>query len=61
MPIGPNTVDHMEPRFERHVFPYIGEQDVQLLTALELLEVLRRIESRGTYDLAHQVRSMFDL
>lgn len=58
VPISPNTVDDMERRLERHVFPYIGERDVQLLTAPELLEVLRRIESRGTYDLAHRVRSI---
>jgi integrase len=36
----------------------IGQRDVQLLRAPELLEVLRRIESRGTYDLAHRVRSV---
>jgi hypothetical protein len=40
------------------VFPYIGGKDVQLVRAPELLDVLRRIESRGTYDLAHRVRSI---
>ena len=40
------------------MFPYIGEKDVQLLGAPELLEILRRIESRGTHDLAHRVRSI---
>jgi hypothetical protein len=58
VPISPGTVDDMEGRLERHVFPYIGERDVQLLTAPELLEVLRRIESRGTYNLGHRVRSI---
>jgi integrase len=57
-PISARTVDTMERRLEMHVFPYIGERDVQLLRAPELLEVLRRIESRGTYDLAHRVRSI---
>jgi hypothetical protein len=41
-----------------HVFPYIGERDVRLLSAPEHLKVLRRIESRGTYSLAHRVRSI---
>src|SRR6185312_11963686 len=57
-PISAETVDTMERRLELHVFPYIGERDVRLLTARELLEVLRRIESRETYDLAHRVRSI---
>jgi len=57
-PISADTVDTIERRLELHVFPYIGERDVQLLRAPELLEVLRRIESRGTYDLAHRVRSI---
>jgi hypothetical protein len=48
----------MERRLEVQVFPYIGEKDVQHLRAPELLEILRRIESRGTYDLAHRVRSI---
>ena len=45
-------------RLELHVFPYIGKKSLELLTAPDLLEVLRRIESRGTYDLAHRVRSI---
>jgi integrase len=57
-PISAETVDTMERRLELHVFPYIGGQAVHRLRAPELLEVLRRIESRGTYDLAHRVRSI---
>ena len=56
-PISANTVDTLERRLELHVFPYIGTRDVQLLHAPELLEVLRRIECGGTYDLA---RSSFE-
>jgi integrase len=58
-PISAQTVETMERRLEMHVFPYIGGKDVQLVCAPELLDVLRRIESRGTYDLAHRVRSIF--
>ncbi len=57
-PISADTVDTMERRLELHVFPYLGGQAVQRLRAPELLEVLRRIEYRGTYDLAHRVRSI---
>ncbi len=56
--ISEHTVELMERRLEMHVFPYIGERDVRLLSAPALLEVLRRIESRGTYSLAHRVRSI---
>lgn len=48
----------MERRLEMHVFPYIGARDVGELTSPEVLGVLRRIESRGTYELAHRVRSI---
>ena len=57
-PISANTVDTLERRLEMHVFPYIGARDVQLLHAPELLDVLRRIECRGTHDLAHRVRAI---
>ena len=57
-PISAETVETMERRLELHVFPYIGERDVRLLTSRELLGVLRRIESRGTHDLAHRVRAI---
>ena len=56
--ISADTVDLMERRLELHVFPYIGEQEVQLVQPPELLAVLRRIEARGNYDLAHRVRSI---
>jgi hypothetical protein len=57
-PISADTVSTIERRLELHVFPYIGARDVRGLRAPELLEVLRRIESRGTHDLAHRVRSI---
>jgi len=57
-PISAETVDTIERRLELHVFPYLGGRDVHALRAPELLEVLRRIESRGTHDLAHRVRSI---
>ena len=57
-PISVSTVKLMQRRLELHVFPYIGARQVQNLSAPELLKVLRQIESRGTYDLAHRVRAI---
>ena len=44
-------------RLERDVFPYMGARPIAEIKAPELLAVLRRIESRGTLDTAHRVRS----
>ena len=41
-------------RFERDVFPWIGNRAVAQITAQDLLSVLRRIESRGAVDTAHR-------
>jgi integrase len=57
-PISADTIDTMKRRLEMHVFPYIGKTDVGLLTGPDVLAVLRRIESRGTFELAHRVRSI---
>jgi integrase len=43
-------------RFEKEVFPWIGRQPIDTLTAPDLLTVLRRIEARGTYETAHRVK-----
>jgi integrase len=57
-PISADTIDTMMRRLEMHVFPYLGACHVGEVSAPELLEVLRRIESRGTFELAHRVRSI---
>ncbi|MFL6652886.1 MAG: tyrosine-type recombinase/integrase, partial [Sulfurifustaceae bacterium] len=41
-------------RFERDIFPWLGNKPVAQITAPELLTVLRRIESRGAIDTAHR-------
>jgi integrase len=41
-------------RFERDVFPWLGSRPARLITAPELLAVLRRIESRGAVETAHR-------
>lgn len=42
-------------RLERNVFPHIGRRPIAQIEAPELLEVARKIEERGAYDLAHRV------
>jgi integrase len=44
----------IEQRFERDVFPWIGQRPVTAITPPELLEVLRRIEGRGVVETAHR-------
>jgi integrase len=45
-------------RLERDVFPYIGARPIKEINAPELLTVLRRVEARGTFELAHRIRTI---
>jgi len=47
---------HKLERLEKNVFPWLGKRSIKEITAPEVLEVLRRIESRGILDTAHRVR-----
>ena len=47
-------------RLENDAFPAIGSEPVAALTGPRLLEVLRKIESRGAIDTAHRVRQYMD-
>ena len=44
-------------RLERDVFPWIGAKPVADVTAPDLLDVVRRIESRGAIETAHRTLS----
>jgi integrase len=44
-------------RLERDVFPFIGERQIDTITAPDVLAILRRIEERGTITAAHKVKS----
>jgi integrase len=48
----------MTNRLQANVFPYIGERPIGEIEAPELLAVLREIEDRGAYDLAHRMRQI---
>jgi len=43
-------------RLELYVFPWLGNRPIRLITAPELLTVLRRIESKGTLETAHRTQ-----
>lgn len=41
-------------RFERDIFPWLGERPIEEITPPQLLEVIRRIENRGALETAHR-------
>ncbi|MGZ8220032.1 MAG: tyrosine-type recombinase/integrase [Methylobacter sp.] len=43
-------------RFERDVYPYIGDRPLAVLSAVEVLTALRRIVARGTLETASKTR-----
>jgi len=45
-------------RLEGDVFPHIGAKSINEIKAPELLTVLRRVEARGTFELAHRIRTI---
>ena len=50
----PSYADKIIARPEADVFPWIGPSQVSSITPPQLLEVLRRIESRGVIETAHR-------
>jgi integrase len=51
------TFDNKRERFAAFVFPYLGKCAVADIKALDVLDVLKRIEERGRHETAHRVRS----
>ncbi len=45
-------------RLEKNVFPYMGRRPIAAIDAPELLDAVRRIETRGAHDLSHRVLSV---
>jgi integrase len=55
------TTGHAETiknRLERDVFPWIGKRPIVEIKAPEVLKVLQRVESRGTLETAHRIRTI---
>jgi integrase len=50
----PATIKQKKSILKNHLRPWIGSRPVKEITAPELLAVLRRIESKGTHELAHR-------
>ncbi len=53
----PSHVRAVKLRLKNHVFPWLGSRGISEITPPEILAVLRRIESRGTIETAHRVRT----
>jgi len=51
------TFDNKRERFAAFVLPYLGKRPVAEIKALDMLDVLKRIEERGRHETAHRVRS----
>ena len=45
-------------RLELNIFPWLGNRPVKLITAPELLSVLRKIEGRGAIETAHRIKQV---
>ena len=45
-------------RLERDVFPFLGQTPISEIKAPELLATIRRVEARGTFELAHRMRTI---
>jgi integrase len=56
--VNEDTKAGLRKRLENYVFPRVGGLPISDVTAPELLRLLRRIESKGTHETAHRVRSL---
>ena len=45
-------------RMERDIFPWIGKRPIVEIKAIEVLTVMRRVESRGALESAHRIRTI---
>lgn len=45
-------------RLDKNVYPFLGRRPILEIDAPELLDAIRRIESRGAHDLSHRVLSV---
>ena len=50
----PKTIDRDESRIRRFILPFVGHMEMDTINAPLLLNVFRRIESKGIYETAHR-------
>lgn len=43
-------------RLENNIFPHIGSRPIKDISPQEILTVLRKVEERGSYDMAHRIK-----
>jgi integrase len=55
--VNDSTKQAMRRRFELYIYPRIGKRPVGEIDAQELLQALRKVEARGTYDTTRRIRS----
>lgn len=53
----PSNAESVRNRLERWCLPWLGRRSITSITATDLLEVLRRVESHGAIETAHRVRN----
>lgn len=51
----PKHADNILKRLDANIFPLIGSRPIKSVTPPELLIALKKVEERGTYDLAHRI------
>lgn len=54
--VGTKHANTIINRLEADVFPFIGKRPIREITPPEILEILRKIEKRGAYELAHRAK-----
>ena len=52
----PKHAERVHSRLKAYVYPWLGNESIDGITAAALLEALRRVESKGTYETARKLR-----
>ena len=54
----PSTASNVSWMMEKYIIPALGKRPIKSITAPELLVILRKVESRGSIETAHRLRSL---
>ena len=54
--LSPHYADQLQRRLERDIFPSLGRRPIAEIDALEILDVLRKVEKRGALEQAKRLR-----
>ncbi|MBB5708629.1 tyrosine-type recombinase/integrase [Sphingopyxis panaciterrulae] len=53
----PKYARHIVRRLENDIFPVIGKHDIAEITPRQMLDALRKIEARGSIEMAHRIKT----